>query len=377
MMKKIILPLLIIVCFLSGCAAKSGGGQITTGEIGVIKDDDYGGTYIDESIDAFLDLGFEFGDSVNVAFDNGNSFEDIPFYSGYYCPPDGLLLCGYPGYEHVVFARSYGDSTWEEFHMTPSTRVTVTLNEKGKYAQTQEINNLQYSDNRNDYPSDEAFANYREVNGGDLAPGLLYRSASPCDNSHNRAPYANALAEKDGMRFVLNLSDDEEEYEEEKSLPDFSSSYYDKLYQDGKVLFLNLTANYRSDDFAETLSNALLSMTESDGPCLIHCVEGKDRTGFACVLLLALAGADYDEMLSDYMISFSNYYGITKESQPERYDAISETADDFLYFLCGAQTGTPMETLDFEEGAEDFLRQGGLSDDEIQKISSFIRSGSL
>lgn len=93
--------------------------------------------------------------------------------------------------------------------------------------------------------------------------------------------------------------------------------------------------------------------------------------------MLALAGADYDEMLSDYMISFSNYYGITKESQPERYDAISETADDFLYFLCGAQTGTPMETLDFEEGAEDYLRQGGLSDDEIQKISSFIRSGSL
>ncbi|MBQ7677451.1 MAG: GH3 auxin-responsive promoter family protein, partial [Lachnospiraceae bacterium] len=78
--------------------------------------------------------------------------------------------------------------TWDEYHMTADTKVTVTLNEKGKYQQTEDIFNLQYSDDRNDFPSDEVFAKFREVKGGELASGLLYRSASPCDNEYNRAP---------------------------------------------------------------------------------------------------------------------------------------------------------------------------------------------
>ena len=53
-------------------------------------------------------------------------------------------------------------------------------------------------------------------------------------------------------------------------------------------------------------------MTEHSGPCLIHCVEGKDRTGFVCALMLALAGASAQEIIDDYMITYYNYYGITK-----------------------------------------------------------------
>ena len=41
--------------------------------------------------------------------------------------------CGYPGYPHVIIARNYGDSTWEEFGRTEESRVIVTLNKKGKY----------------------------------------------------------------------------------------------------------------------------------------------------------------------------------------------------------------------------------------------------
>ena len=75
--------------------------EITTGEIGVIHDTEFDNVYIDLTIDEFNALGFEFGDSVNVEFNNGRGLEDIPYYSGYYVPVGQPLACGYPGYPHV------------------------------------------------------------------------------------------------------------------------------------------------------------------------------------------------------------------------------------------------------------------------------------
>ena len=346
---------------------------VTTGEIGVIQDEEYGGTFFALSIEEFNALGFAFGDSVNVVFDNGNTLEDIPYYSGYYVPANALLLCGYPGSPYVKLARNCGDSTWDEFQMTKDSKVTVTLNERAKYLNTQELNELEYSDDREDYDSDAVFANFREVSGGTLRKNGFYRSASPCNNEHNRAPYANALSEEYGVRFVINLSDNEEEYVSYTEADDFVSSYYDNLYRDGNVLLLNLDANYRSDEFAKSLSEAFLTMTDHDGPCLIHCIEGKDRTGFSCVLLLALAEASPDQIVDDYMETYANYYGITRESQPDKYDAILVNVYDFLYCICDTDTSVEIDTLDVKAGAESYLRRGGLTNDQIAKIEAYIR----
>ena len=58
--------------------------SVTTGEIGVVKDEEFNNIYLELSIDEFIDKGFTFGDSIDVAFDNGETIEDIPFLSGYY-----------------------------------------------------------------------------------------------------------------------------------------------------------------------------------------------------------------------------------------------------------------------------------------------------
>ena len=311
-MKTRIAALLILSCVLlstlCGCGNDKNSNEtatndtaqvVTTGEIGVIKDEEYGNVFIDMTIDEFNALGFAFGDSVDIFFDNGVTLEDIPYYTGYYVPVGELLLCGYPDSPHVKIARNYGDTTWEEFNLTEDSKVTVTMNEKAKYLSTEELYSLEYSDNREDYESDVVFANFREVRGGALREKGFYRSASPCDNEHNRAPYANALAEEYGVKFVINLSDDETEYLAFTVEDGFSSVYYNELFLEGNVLLLNLNANYRSEDFAKTLSDAFLQMTDHDSPCLIHCVEGKDRTGFACALLLALADATSDQIIDD------------------------------------------------------------------------------
>ena len=134
-----------------------------------------------------------------------------------------------------------------------------------------------------------------------------------------------------------------------------------------------MNANYRSDDFAKTLSDAFVVMTKHEGPCLIHCVEGKDRTGFVCALLLALAGASPREIVDDYMITYANYYGVTKENNQKRYEAITWNVYDFLYCICGAEKGTDPDTLDLKNGAESYLRRSGLTDEQIAEIEAYIK----
>ena len=360
----------LLLSMIAGCAGNR--KKVSTGKVGVVRDEEFGNVFIDLTIDEFNALGFSYGDSVDVSFSNGKSFTDIPYYSGYYTPIGHMLACGYPGDPHVKIARNYGTPTWEEFEMTEDATITVTLNEKGKYLTTQELYALQYSDERKDFDSDIIFANFREVAGGSLKKGTFYRSASPCDNQHKRASFANALAEEYGIRFVLNLSDNETKYEAYTQAEDFSSAYYDSLYQSGEVLLLALNANYRSDDFAAVISKALLTMTEHSGPCLIHCVEGKDRTGFVCALMLALAGASAQEIIDDYMITYYNYYGITKEDSPERYEAVQVNVNDFMYFLCDAESGTPFEKMDLKAGAEAYLGRGGLTGDQIAQIEAYL-----
>ena len=359
----------VLLTLIAGCG---NDGGITTGQIGVVKDEEFGNVYIEPTIDEFNALGFAFGDSVNVKFDNGKEYLDIPYYSGYYTPVGEMLLCGYPGYPHPVIARNYGASTWEEFEMTEDSKVTVTLNKKGKYIDTQELFALKYSDERNDFDSDIIFANFRDVKGGRLTSEKIYRSASPCDNQHNRAPYANALAEQAGVKFVLNLSDNETKYAAYTEKEDFSSDYYNSLYNNGDVLLLAMNANYRSDAFAEIISQALVKMADHDGPCLIHCVEGKDRTGFVCALLLALADGSAQEIIDDYMITYSNYYGVTKEEKPEKYEAILGNVHDFLYCMCDAEKGADLNALDLKKGAENYLKRGGLTEEQIAAVETYL-----
>ena len=371
--KVIALILAAVMAFLSFAGCQGGGKTVTTGKTSAIKDEEFGSVYIGGyTIDEFNALGFEFGDSVGIELDNGKIYEDIPYYSGYYVPVGEMLLCGYPGYPHVAIARNYGDSTWEEFELTENSKITVTLNEKGKYKSTQELYALQYTDSRDDYASDVVFANFREVTGGSLKPSTFYRSASPCDNQHGRASYANKLCEQYGIKFALNLSDNIEKYKSYVEAEDFDSAYYNGLYQSGDVLLLAMNANYRSDDFARIISGAFAEMVNQPSPVIIHCVEGKDRTGFVCALLLALAGASPQEIIDDYMITYDNYYGITKENNPDKYSAILQNVNDFLYCMCEAKKGTPLDTLNIKEGAENYLRRGGLTDETIAAIEEYI-----
>ena len=346
---------------------------------------EFGGVYIEITIDDFNKEGFAFGDSVDVTFTNGYKLEDIPYYNGYYVNAGEPLLIGYPGYDYIKATVNYGDDLWdmallhatqeedpclwENMELENHDLATVTLHEKGKYADIQLARDISYEDERSEFPSDEVFANFRGIQMGSIKEGKLFRSASPCDNQHNRAPYVDALIKEAGVNCILNLADNETKIEGYISKEDFDSPYFLSLYNDGKVIPLALNMNYFSEDFRAKIASGFLAMSQMEGPYLIHCTEGKDRTGFVCMLIEALAGASYDEIVEDYMITYDNYYGITRESDPEKFDAIyGLNFDGMMRYLAEADDGADLSTIDYAEPVRNYLRRGGMTDEQIDVL---------
>ncbi|MFE3225209.1 tyrosine-protein phosphatase [Nocardia sp. NPDC059228] len=50
-------------------------------------------------------------------------------------------------------------------------------------------------------------------------------------------------------------------------------------------------------------ANLLTQLAGQDGPAILHCTAGKDRTGWAAYLLLSIAGVDSDTIMNDYLLT--------------------------------------------------------------------------
>ena len=350
--------------------AEDGAALPEVTELGVIHELEFGGVYITMSIEELNARGFAFGDSVTVAFSNGYTLEDIPYYNGYYTRNGDPLLIGYPGYDYIKACINNGDDLWVKAGLDESCTARIALKEKGKYLDIQEARNLHYEDDRSLFESDVVFANFRNFHVGNIREGLLYRSASPCDNQHNRAAYSDALIADAGVRFILNLADTDEKMKGYIAREGFNSPYFLSLYQEGKVHPLAMNMNFGSDEFRGKAVEGLRAMLNNEGPYLIHCTEGKDRTGFMCMLVEALCGASYEEIVDDYMITYNNYYGITKESEPKKYETIvRDVLEPMIRVLTEDDPDVDLKTADLAEYARGFLKKAGMSEDEITRLT--------
>ena len=356
--------------------------------LATIHEEEFGGVYIKMTIDDFNEQGFTYGDSVDVIFSNGYTLEDIPYYNGYYVDAGEPLLIAYPGYDYIKAAINYGDDLWERANLhavlggqqpivqslwlsadlDEHDTASIVLREKGKYADIQAARDIQYSDIREKYPSDEVFANFRCMTVGNLAEGRVYRSASPCNNQHKRAPFVDRLMQEAGVKCILNLADSDVKIEGYITSDDFDSPYFLSLYNDGKVIPLAMNMNYAADEFRMKIADGFTAMSEMDGPYLVHCTEGKDRTGFVCMLLEALTGASYQEIVDDYMLTYDNYYEINEVKDKAKYDVI---LDKNLVAMLLTVVGDPdvdLATADLSAYARAYLIDCGMTEDAVDTL---------
>ncbi len=363
---------LFAVFVLSCCSSK-----IETGDISIIHETKFNSCYINIQNEGMQEKGFAFGDSCNVYYSNGESLMDIPYFDGYYTRSDFPLICGYQGYPYVQITKNNTSDFWDAYKLDETYTVNVVLNEKGKYKNEQEAFSMHYSNDRGDFSSNEEFANFREIKTSNILSNKLYRGASPFNDAYNRAHYVDDLLKENKVKFILDLSDSEADIEEYKKKYDLSSSY--ALEQ--KAVFLNMGSNFRLDGaedapepnlfssfvespFKTSLGKGLKEMIKYDGPYYVHCVEGKDRTGFVCMLLEALCGASYQEMKKDYMITYYNYFKI-KEDDP-KYEAVSELRfDEFMEYLSSSKD---IENISYVDFAKDYLKACGLDDVAINTL---------
>ena len=240
----------------------------------------------------------------------------------------------------------------------------IALKTKGGYYTEYKPFVLQYTDERSDYPelSDEEFANFRLVTTSGMGKDNLYRSASPINPKHNRSTYADAACRKYGIVTVMNLVDNEETA---KSYEGYDETYYSTT----NYIALDMSVDFDSDDFREKLAKGLKFFAENKGPYLVHCTEGKDRAGVTAALLECLMGASYDEVVSDYMVSYYNYYGITPDD--ERYDKIAaKNIESTLKQMYGTDD---LKNADLAAEAEEYCKELGLTDDEIASLRTNLR----
>ena len=88
------------------------------------------------------------------------------------------------------------------------------------------------------------------------------------------------------------------------------------------------------------------------------------------MLIEALCGASYDELVEDYMITYDNYYQINKENNAEQYEVIvREVLDPMIREVVGDEN-VDIHTADLSEYAEHYLTGLGMSGDTIARLRS-------
>lgn len=150
------------------------------------------------------------------------------------------------------------------------------------------------------------------IDGGMLTrPGVVYRSDAP--RTGDRDPEELT---KWPPRVVVDLRGDDEllgrahpmaEITEVRRVPvleDLPSDSPDTL--DELSVFYRRMVRRAPEKLVEVFRIAV----EADGPVLVHCAAGKDRTGVVSAMLLSAAGVQPDAIVADYARTDKNMYRV-------------------------------------------------------------------
>ena len=213
------------------------------------------------------------------------------------------------------------------------------------------------------YIPGEELPNFSEVKSGNVATGVLYRSSSPLKGGDHKKT-KGILAIKAGIKCVINLDDDSSVIENLSG----DVPWYHKLLVDGNVICLPMTLVIPGVTSNEKkMRTALRFMIAHEGPYLIHCFAGVDRTGFFVALLEALMGANLEEILRGYMSAFSPDYSDSYSVEDYR------KTENFLKQLKMMAHGKNIAAVNLQSVAKQYLLNDiRLSQDEIMKLENIL-----
>lgn len=173
------------------------------------------------------------------------------------------------------------------------------------------------------FSSQYILANFREVTGGELASGRLYRSYHPVVASRQnhaqlkeieteRQQVAMTLLEEHGINTVINLSETDRELA--LALDSAQDSYYKTLWLKEQVVSVPMayeTVYFMSDrdesfnpdelGFQSGIRQVIQYISQHQGPYHVHCRLGSDRTGVVIAFLQLMMGATKEQIRHNYL----------------------------------------------------------------------------
>lgn len=369
--EKHLIVLSVIICQLVfSVALTSCSDDDTTDNTPVLKGkitsyNEFGAAMLSFTETDMTNAGFTLGDVISITIDDKKEII-MPYYDGFYTRNGEFLCVAYPTYPSICFtANNIGlpkELTDLEGHS-----VTVRMKEKGGCLDVQTALSMKYSNERIEYPdlSDAEFANARTVKAGNIPSGILYRSSSPFSNDIKRDIYVSEYLQQEKVRTVLNLADNEEKMLSYKDIPPYSLS----LWKEGNVILCPLKADPTADDYNNRLIEALKQLPSHPAPYLVHCMEGKDRTGYVCALLEGLCGATYEEIVADYLVTYDNYYYINPAKDPVLCNTlVSLRLNTCLMFYANVSDESQLPNIDYAKAFSSYLLSHGMTQQQLDAL---------
>ena len=163
------------------------------------------------------------------------------------------------------------------------------------------------------------YGGYRVAGGGRVKPGLLWRSAQHGDASTPDLEAIHSL----GITHVIDLRGPSERAAKPcLRHADFASTVWTYPEETAGLALHTEAANgvLTADDargamlrlyegiafrgnLVPMLKLYLELLRRDEGPSLVHCVAGKDRTGFAVAVLQRILGVHPDDVMADYLLT--------------------------------------------------------------------------
>ena len=369
--EKHLIVLSVIICQLVfSVALTSCSDDDTTDNTPVLKGkitsyNEFGAAMLSFTETDMTNAGFTLGDVISITIDDKKEIV-MPYYDGFYTRNGEFLCVAYPTYPSICFtANNIGlpkELTDLEGHS-----VTVRMKEKGGCLDVQTALSMKYSNERIEYPdlSDAEFANARTVKAGNIPSGILYRSSSPFSNDIKRDFYVSEYLQQEKVRTVLNLADSEEKMLSYKDIPPYSLS----LWKEGNVILCPLKADPTADDYNNRLIEALKQLPSRPAPYVVHCMEGKDRTGYVCALLEGLCGATYEEIVADYLVTYDNYYYINPAKDPVLCNTlVSLRLNTCLMFYANVSDEAQLPNIDYAKAFSSYLLSHGMTQQQLDAL---------
>lgn len=209
--------------------------------------------------------------------------------------------------------------------------------------------------------------------GGLTRSGVVYRSDAP--HAGDRVPDA---VEQWPPEAVIDFRDPAEYGPPSHPLSEVAKVHRLPLLEDvraqsgGRESWGSLAEIYQQmlDKASEKLVEAFRIALESDGPVLVHCAAGKDRTGVVSALLLGSAAVRFDSIVADYVRTDRNMDRVLKrlDMDPELPPGVDERdVEELISAPASAIEGVLARFAEHERGAAGWLSAHGVTDEEIRR----------